>query len=102
VDDHWFIYITKLKKKKKKKKKHYIKKLKIFPKKIYSEKLEKWRSIGYDVVGHTLNGKEKKVPKVCYHDIPPRKLVSYLKLSLQFVVTHNFVSKCGKNAILRS
>jgi hypothetical protein len=76
-----------------------IQTLNMCPKNISSEKLVKWRNISYDVVGHTLNGKEKKVPKVLYHDTPPRKLVSYLKLSLQFVVTHNFVSKCGKNTI---
>jgi hypothetical protein len=99
VDDHQFTYITKLGKKKKN---PYIQTLNMCPKNISSEKLVKWRSIGYDVVGHTLDGKEKKVPKVFYHDTPPRKLVSYLKMGLQFVVTHNFVSKCGKSAILRS
>jgi hypothetical protein len=72
------------------------------PTNISFKKLVKWRSTSYDVVGDTFNGKEKKVPKVFYHDTPPRKLVSYLKMGLQFVVTHNFVSKCGKRAILRS
>jgi hypothetical protein len=31
------------------------------PKELISKKLIKWRSIGYDVVGHTLMAKRKKL-----------------------------------------
>ncbi len=49
------------------------------PQALFSNMLVKWRNIGYDVVGHTANGKNKKAHKVLYNETPPRELISYLK-----------------------
>jgi hypothetical protein len=41
--------------------------------------LIKWHKIGYEVVGHTEEGKEKKVSKIEFHETPPKESISYLK-----------------------
>ncbi len=63
------------------------------PHELFSNMLVKWKSIGYDVVGQTFNGRNKKAPKVLYNETPPRELISYFKPRLQSFVTHNFIAK---------
>lgn len=53
----------------------------------------KCKSIGYDVVGQTSNGWNKKAPKVLYNETSPKELISYFKPRLQSFVTHNFIAK---------
>jgi hypothetical protein len=38
-----------------------------------------WTNIGYEVVGHTKDGKEKKASKFECHEAPPLNLIKYLR-----------------------
>jgi hypothetical protein len=67
--------------------------LHLCPEELILENVIKWKNIGYDVVGQTPEGKEKKTLKVFYHETPFRELISNLKPRLQSFMTHNFVSK---------
>jgi hypothetical protein len=67
--------------------------LHLCPEELILENVIKWKNIGYDVVGQTPEGKEKKTLKVFYHETPLRELISNLKPRLQSFMTHNFVSK---------
>jgi hypothetical protein len=52
-----------------------------------------WRSIGYEVVGHIEDGKEKKASKLEYHKTPPLDLINYLKPCLKEYVFHNYMAR---------
>jgi hypothetical protein len=45
------------------------------------------------VVGHNKDGKEKKAPKIEFHEMPPRELIFYLKPKLEKFVLHNILAK---------
>ncbi len=46
-----------------------MKTLSLCPIELITNDLIKWCSIGYEVVGHIEEGREKKTPKVEYHDV---------------------------------
>jgi hypothetical protein len=52
-----------------------------------------WRNIGYEVVGHNEDGRDKKASRVEYHDTHPSELFEYLKPCLKDFVFHNFISR---------
>jgi hypothetical protein len=70
-----------------------VKSLPLCPNELQSNALFQWCSIGYEVVRHIEEGKEKKTSKVEFHETPPRKLISYLKLRLKMFILHNFLAK---------
>jgi hypothetical protein len=51
------------------------------------------RSLGYEVIGHIEEGKEKKASKVEFHVTPPRELIAYLKPCLKQFVLHKFLAR---------
>jgi hypothetical protein len=51
----------------------------VCPKEVQSQILISWTSIGYEVVGHTKDGKEKKASKFKCHEAPPLNLIKYLR-----------------------
>jgi len=56
--------------------------------------LVSWKSIGYEIVGHTKkDGKEKKGSKLEYHETPPLDLIQYLKPQFKKFVLHNYVAR---------
>ncbi len=50
-----------------------------------------YKCIGYEVVGRTNEGKEKKIPKVDWKKTIPIDLIEYLKPKLQFFIVHNYI-----------
>jgi hypothetical protein len=49
--------------------------LKVCPKGVQFQNLVSWKSIGYEIVGHTKDGKKKKVSKLEYHETPLLDLI---------------------------
>jgi hypothetical protein len=70
-----------------------VKLLPLYPNEWQSNALIQWSSIGFEVVGHTEEGKEKKASKVEFHETPPIELISYLKLQLKMFILHNFLAR---------
>jgi hypothetical protein len=54
--------------------------LRIFLEEVQTQNLLSWRSIGYEVISHTKDGKEKKASKLKYHETPLSTLIEYLML----------------------
>jgi hypothetical protein len=50
-----------------------------------------WHSIGHEVVGKTIDGRDKKVSRFMYNDTRLLQLIDYLKLHLSNFVVHNFI-----------
>jgi hypothetical protein len=57
-----------------------------------SEKLVKWKSIGYKVVGTTEEGNQRKASTLEYQETTPRELIQYVKPKLQAFLLHNYVA----------
>jgi hypothetical protein len=68
-----------------------VKLLRVCPFEMTSEKLVKWKTIGYKVVGTTDERNPKKAATVEYHESPSQELILYLKSKLQSFVLHNYV-----------
>jgi len=66
--------------------------LRICLEEVRSQSLISWKSIGYEVVGHTKDGKEKAL-KLKYHETPPSNLINYLKPCLKEFVFHNYMAR---------
>jgi hypothetical protein len=47
------------------------------------------KSIGFEVVGQTEDGKEKKALKVLYNESVPKELFQYMKQKLTAFICHN-------------
>jgi hypothetical protein len=63
-----------------------IETLRIYLEEVQFQNLISWRSIGYEVVGYTEDGKGKKASKLKYHKTPPSKLINYQKPHLKELV----------------
>jgi Zn ribbon nucleic-acid-binding protein len=66
--------------------------LRVCPSKMSSEKLVKWKSIGYKVVGTIDKGNQSKASTLEYRETTPHELIQYLKPKLQAFVLHNNVA----------
>jgi hypothetical protein len=66
---------------------------KVYLKELVSNKLVQWKSIGYEVLKKTDDGRDKKVQKLEYHESQPKALLDYLKSRLKEFVLHNYVVK---------
>jgi hypothetical protein len=60
-----------------------VKLLRVCSFEMTSEKLVKWKTIGYKVVGTTNEGNPKKAATMEYRESPPWELILYLKSKLQ-------------------
>ncbi len=70
-----------------------VKSFPLCPSELSFDALIQWCSIGYEVVGHNEDGKEKKAPKIEFCEMPPRELIFYLKPKLEKVVLHNLLAR---------
>jgi hypothetical protein len=70
-----------------------VKSFPLCPSELSFDALIQWCNIGYEVVGHNEDGKEKKAPKIEFHETSPRELIFYLKPTLEKFVLHNFLAR---------
>jgi hypothetical protein len=66
--------------------------LKICLEEHISNQLVQWNSIGYEVVGKTGDGRDKKAQKLEYHESHPIALLEYLKPHLKELILHNYIA----------
>jgi hypothetical protein len=66
--------------------------LKLCTLELGSNKLVKWKRIGYKVVRTTEDGVPRKAVTLEYQETPARELVEYLKPKLTVFVLHNHVA----------
>jgi predicted NACHT family NTPase len=66
--------------------------LKICLKELISNQLVQWKSIGYEVVGKTSDGKDKKAQKLKYHESHPIVMLEYLKPHHKEFILHNYIT----------
>jgi hypothetical protein len=57
-----------------------------------TEKLVKWKSIGYKVVGMTKDKNPRKAATLEYRKTTPLELISYLKPKVKAFVLHNYIA----------
>jgi hypothetical protein len=65
--------------------------LKLCPLELETTTIIHWWSIGFEVVGHNEDGRDRKVFKVEYHNTHPSELFAYLKPCLRAFLFHNFI-----------
>ncbi len=66
--------------------------LKICPEELNSNQLAPWKNIGYEVVGKTSDGRDKKAQKLEYHESHPIALLEYMKPHLKEFILHNYIA----------
>ena len=66
--------------------------LRVCPLELSSEKMVKWKSIGYKTVGTTEEGNPRKASMLEYRETVPRELIEYLKPKLRAFVLHNYIA----------
>jgi hypothetical protein len=64
----------------------------ICPSELTSEKLVKWKSIGYKIIGTTKEGNPRKVSTLEYRETTPCEFIEYVKPKLTAFVLHNYVA----------
>jgi hypothetical protein len=62
------------------------------PKELISSQLVHWKSIGYEVVGKTNDGRDKEAQKLEYHESHHVALLEYLKPHLKEFILHNYIA----------
>jgi hypothetical protein len=67
--------------------------LNICPLELRSNQVIKWKSIGYEIIGHGEDGRDKKAPKVMYNKIAAREFFQYLKPKLKAFIRHNYFTQ---------
>jgi hypothetical protein len=66
--------------------------LSFYIEKYHSIEIVSWKCIGYEVVGITNEGKEKKAPKMHWKNSATVDFIKYLKPKLQYFVFHNYIT----------
>jgi hypothetical protein len=73
-----------------------IQMLKICFQKLLYRHLMKWKSIGYEVVGQTKEGKDMKIPTMMYNETTFVNYVRYMQPHLKAFVLHTTIWHIGK------